>query len=204
MSNSEPLWTIADLGTLVARALAVDYDGQINGQVRDVPDRRTIRYYTTLGLIDRPTRIQGRTALYGLRHLLQLVAIKRLQAAGLSLGEIQQQLLALSSSALRKLARLPADLEMNPSRAPRESRESRPDRAAGPFWSAQPAEVPAAPSLVQSLHGIPLGEDATLLLKTSEPLAAEVVEAIHAAAEPLLQLLESRRLIRPRQKRGNP
>ena len=66
----------AELGTLVARALSVDYPGQSNGQVRDVPDRRTIRYYTTLGLLDRPAEMRGRTALYGQRHLLQLVAVE--------------------------------------------------------------------------------------------------------------------------------
>ena len=76
----EPLWTIDELGAVVALALSVDYAGQANGRVREVPDRRTIRYYTTLGLIDRPARMRGRTALYGRRHLLQLVAIKRLQA----------------------------------------------------------------------------------------------------------------------------
>src|ERR1700730_4103681 len=96
-SEAKPLWTIDELGRLVAAALSVDYAGQANGQVRDVPDRRTIRYYTTLGLIDRPAEMRGRTALYGRRHLLQLVAIKRLQAAGRSLTEIQQHLLGLAS-----------------------------------------------------------------------------------------------------------
>ena len=77
--RTQALWTIDELGSRVALALSVDYDGQASGRVRDVPDRRTIRYYTTLGLIDRPA-LRGRTALYGRRHLLQLVAIKRLQA----------------------------------------------------------------------------------------------------------------------------
>src|SRR5215467_13453823 len=107
MSRTEPLWTIAELGALVARALSVDYDGQTNGQVRDVPDRRTIRYYTTLGLIDRPAEMRGRTALYGRRHLLQLVAIKKLQARGRTLAEIQERLVGLTDAALRRLAQLP-------------------------------------------------------------------------------------------------
>jgi hypothetical protein len=80
------LWTLDELGARVALALAVGYDGQANGRVREVPDGRTIRYYTTLGLIDRPAAMRGRTALYGVRHLLQLTAIKRLQARGLSLA----------------------------------------------------------------------------------------------------------------------
>ncbi len=79
--------------------LAVDYAGQANGRVREVPDQRTIRYYTTLGLIDRPAEMRGRTALYGVRHLLQLVAIKRLQTHGLSLAEIQTRVVGRTDAA---------------------------------------------------------------------------------------------------------
>src|SRR5437867_10515760 len=60
-------------------------------RVSAAPDARTVRYYTTLGLIDRPT-IVGRQARYGRRHLRQLVAIKALQAGALPLAEIQQRL----------------------------------------------------------------------------------------------------------------
>ena len=74
------LWTIHQLSAEVERVLAVDYEGSRNGRVRDIPDLRTIRYYTTAGLLERPAEMRGRTALYGRRHLLQLVAIKKLQA----------------------------------------------------------------------------------------------------------------------------
>src|SRR5258707_7207380 len=103
------LWTLDELGARVALALSVDYDGQASGRVRDVPDRRTIRYYTTLGLIDRPAAMRGRTALYGLRHVLQLTALKRLQSQGLSLAEVQEQLVRRTHAALREVDRLPAD-----------------------------------------------------------------------------------------------
>src|SRR5260370_42330861 len=111
MTRAESLWTIHELGAQVALALSVDYAGPPNNRVRDIPDQRTIRYYTTLGLMDRPAELRGRTALYGRRHLQQLVAIKRLQARGLSLSAIQQQLLGLGDSALRRLARLPEGVE---------------------------------------------------------------------------------------------
>jgi hypothetical protein len=39
--------------------------------VRVRPDVRTIRYYGTLGLIDPPPEMTGRSARYGGRHLLQ-------------------------------------------------------------------------------------------------------------------------------------
>src|SRR5947209_4992852 len=97
--RTQNLWTIDELGSRVALALSEDYDGQASGRVREVPDRRTIRYYTTLGLLDRPT-LRGRTALYCRRHLLQLVSIKRLQAQGLTLAELQARLLGLTNAAL--------------------------------------------------------------------------------------------------------
>ena len=45
------------------------------------------------------------------------------------------------------------------------------------------------------VQGVRLSEGVTLLLETNRPLEAEDVEAIRAAAAPLLKLLEKRRLI---------
>jgi DNA-binding transcriptional MerR regulator len=104
----EPRWTLDELAERVDMALAVDYHGQPSGRVRAVPDRRAIRWYTTIGLIDRPVAHRGRTALYGPRHLLQLVAVKRLQAEGLPLVAIQQELAGATDSQLARVARLPA------------------------------------------------------------------------------------------------
>src|SRR3954465_7057584 len=131
------LWTIDALGTQAALALSVDYAGSPNGRVREVPDRRTIRYYTTLGLIDRPAEMRGRTALYARRHLLQLVAIKRLQARGLSLADLQKELLGRTNEELAEVARLPdpGELPGGPSTTPV------PDRRTEAFWSSPPASV---------------------------------------------------------------
>src|ERR687896_2416801 len=101
-------WTLDELAEQVDAALAVDYPGQPSGRVRAVPDRRAIRWYATIGLIDRPVAHRGRTALYGPRHLLQLVAVKRLQAKGLPLVAIQQELAGATDAQLARVARLPA------------------------------------------------------------------------------------------------
>ena len=76
---------------------------QPDARVSAAPDARTVRYYTTLGLLDRPG-YQGREARYGRRHLVQLVAIKALQAQGLSLSEVQQRLYGRSEQDLLSLA----------------------------------------------------------------------------------------------------
>ena len=151
---------------------------------------RTIRYYSTLGLIDRPAEMRGRTAFYGRRHLLQLVAIKRLQAKGQSLANLQQQLLGLSDMEIAAIARLPAQ----PS-GPKPPR----DRRSAAFWteSAAPAEKqdPVQSASSTPLQGVELSDSVTLLLHPARALEADDLEAIRVVAAPLLKLLQTRRLL---------
>ena len=77
-------------------------DAQADGRVGAAPDGRTVRYYGTLGLVDRPALV-NREARYTRRHLLQLTAIKALQAQGLSLAGIQERLYGRSNSELENL-----------------------------------------------------------------------------------------------------
>src|SRR6266540_1023172 len=106
MIDAPTLWTLDELAGRVDAALSVGYDGQASGRVRDVPDPRAIRYYTTLGLVDRPIARHGSTVLYGPRHLLQLVAIKKLQARGLPLARIQVELAGATDQQLQRVATL--------------------------------------------------------------------------------------------------
>jgi len=177
----ESTFTLDDLCTRAALALSIDYDGAPNDRVREVPDRRTVRYYTTLGLVDRPS-VRGRTAMYGPRQLMQLVAIKRLQSRGLSLHEIQRQLPALSDEELKALANI-AGVDDSPSPQP----PPRPRE----FWK-QPPPPPAAPATLQA---VPLGENIMLLVPLRRAPDAGDLAALRLTAAPLLRLLEVRRLI---------
>ena len=147
------LFPIADLRTLAARALQDGgYTPAASGRVRAVPDTRTIRYYTTLGLIDRPAEMKGRTALYSNRHVLQIVAIKRLQSQDMTLSDIQQSLLGADNRKLRKIASLPSgfwdsadDFLRNRKRQSSEQRKEKKAKAPGverrrDFWAASPDE----------------------------------------------------------------
>lgn len=93
MKTEEPVLTLDELSIQVGQLLNkyALLGAQQDHRVSPVPDARTIRYYTTLGLIDRP-RIDGRQAKYGRRHVLQILAIKALQAINLPLSEIQTRL----------------------------------------------------------------------------------------------------------------
>lgn len=103
-------WTIDQLISLAALALeATPYNGQPTARARETPDKRTVRYYTTLGLLDRPAEFRGRTAYYGRRHVMQLAAIKRLQAKGMTLVQIQAALAGADDERLARWAAIPAE-----------------------------------------------------------------------------------------------
>jgi DNA-binding transcriptional MerR regulator len=98
-----------------------------NGQVRQIPDERTIRFYISLGLLDRPVQMRGRTALYGRRHLAQVVAIKRLQQSGRSLAEIQQMWPTVDDRTLSRIS----GVEVEPAAVPKRG-------ASDAFWKRVP------------------------------------------------------------------
>lgn len=197
---NDELWTIEQLPDRVAELLlSDDYEGQSNGRVRELPNGRTIRWYTTIGLVDRPVGTRGRSALYGARHLLQLAAVKRLQAAGRTLAEIQEQLVGATNDQLADLAKVPRmDVAW----------VNQPIRTDG-FWrtpthtnetlhtdsvtSTIHDEIADSDSqrLAKHLHAIRLGDSVTVTLDaaTRAPDADELA-AIEAAATPLLELLD--------------
>ena len=201
--NQVPLWTIDQLGSKAAEALAFDYDGPPNDRVRDVPDRRTIRYYTTLGLIDRPAAMRGRTALYGKRHLAQVVAIKRMQAAGRTLAEIAELLPSFGDSALVHVSGVAV-----PRRSPPPA--ARPD-----FWKhpAPPAPVKPDPRPRARVHKLPrrtvarfaanavleLAPGVTISIDPGRAVTDADADALIAAARPLVAELRRRQLIQEEQ-----
>jgi DNA-binding transcriptional MerR regulator len=184
-------WTIDELAAQVAAALGDGYSGAPNGRVRDLPDARAIRWYATIGLVDRPAAMRGRTALYGPRHLLQLVAVKRRQAQGRRIAEIQQELAGAGDAALRAIAELPDPLPDRPAAAPPRPARFWTERPVAPRLAEAPAPDRAAPEL---LTGVPLGGGAVLLLPAAPD--HEDLSAIAAAAGPLLDLLSARGLLR--------
>jgi DNA-binding transcriptional MerR regulator len=197
------LWTLDQLTELVGTALAVDYPGQVNGRVRAVPDRRAIRWYTTIGLVDRPAEMRGRTALYGRRHLLQLVAIKRLQSRGRTLAEVQAELTGATDRTLRTIAALPAE---RLSAAGPPAPEPMPEPARERFWTERPAVAPdadetALATAIRLANGVTVVLDPTGVQPTH--LTAEQLAALRSAAAPLLAELARQRLTHQREP-GDP
>src|SRR5215472_7162346 len=142
--TAERRYTIAELADASAAALDALGIAAPNGQVRDRPDVRTIRYYSTLGLIDPPLEMTGRTALYGSRHLMQVLAVKAAQARGTSLADVQRTLVGASEEELRRAIGpgLPGPLAVTPT-APAPVDGDGPPPASHMFWRVPPAP-PAA------------------------------------------------------------
>ncbi len=207
-------WTIAELAGLAAETLAAagpaepaPGQGRADGRVRDVPNERLVRWYVTVGLVDPPLSRRGRVARYGRRHLLQLVAVKRRQAEGRSLAEIQAELAGATDETLAAVARVPG------TKPTPQARPAAPAR----FWTRQPGpgadphEADAGrPSEGASgcdvnrrraspvggiVHGVRLAAGVTLLLEgTDREPGPEDVTGIIEAAGPLLEELDRRQL----------
>ena len=96
-------------------------DGQPDGRVSAAPDGRTIRYYTTLGLLERP-KVVGRQANYSRHHVLQLLAIKSLQGMSMPLAEIQARLYGKSNRELEAILEAISSKRKNERRASEEIR----------------------------------------------------------------------------------
>ncbi|MFC7217468.1 helix-turn-helix domain-containing protein [Streptomyces polyrhachis] len=205
-------WTIGELARRAAQELGPE-GAASNGRVRELPSERLIRWYGTIGLVDPPLTRRGRVALYGERHLLQLVAVKRLQARGHSIAEIQTMLAGAPEGRLREAAELPAADGAAPGGA-RAAAGATPAAAAaapprGRFWAAEGRSAAAAP-LVEECGGpvewsftptvspaLQLAPGVTLLLAATpagRPTAEDLTVLTEAAA-PLLDALHRRGLL---------
>ena len=221
-------WTILELAELAAETLAVtgsdapfsrvgpdSVRAQANGRVRDVPNERLIRWYTTIGLVDPPLSRRGRVAQYGRRHLLQIVAVKRRQAEGRSLSEIQAELAGATDEALAAVACVPETgsapeaASAAPARfwarQPRESGQPRPvaaERVGLPTTAAAHGDYSDRGTALTGaglVHGVRLAPGVMLLLEGAdrEPGPDDVTEIVNAA-RPLLRELADRGLcLRP-------
>ena len=115
----------------------------VSGQAGEVVSERNIRYYRTLGLIDAPAG-----GGYGEKHLLQLTAVRLLQARGQPLRRIRELLHGRSVRELREIHR------RGLSEAQRTATSSRMTMPSGEeLWRAIPLNEDF---LLVSRHGTPL------------------------------------------------
>ena len=132
-----------------------------SGQAGESVSERSIRYYRTLGLIDAPT--EGG---YTDKHLLQLTAIRLLQAQGLPLRRIRELLYGRSVRELEEIRR----------------------RGLAELPQATAAVRVALPTADELWRAIPLNEDFLLMSRRGTPLTPDqreaVLQALRTGASP--------------------
>jgi DNA-binding transcriptional MerR regulator len=188
-------WTLPELVAEVAARIAA-LPAPKNGQIRAVPDERTVRYYAALGLLDRPSAMRGRTALYGAKHAAQIVAIKRLQTMGRSLSAIQDLWSTLDDATLARMSGIAFAAEPPPA-ARGEFWKQPPLPSVGPAAVAAPVPPAAAPTVELRIALAP-GAVLSIAVPDGIAISPDDVRALRAAAAPLLAELASRQLASPR------
>jgi DNA-binding transcriptional MerR regulator len=162
-------WTFHELVSEAARRISA-LPPPKNGQVRAVPDERTIRYYAAIGLLDRPAAMRGRTALYSARHLAQVVAIKRMQSAGKTLAEIRDAWATLDDQTLARMSGIAL---------PKKPRAA----ARAEFWKREPAPSvspppPPAPVMAAPELDVPQAVEMRIAIAPNVHIAVAVEDAI--------------------------
>lgn len=95
---------VAGLAEEAARILAESGAApQGRGTVTELPDERTVRYYLAEGLIPAAEEKQGTASVFGFRHLLQLLVVKKLQAEGLPIRAIRELVTGKTEPQLERL-----------------------------------------------------------------------------------------------------
>lgn len=103
--------SIEELVELAGRWTPAVAAGQSRHKVTEVPTERTLRYYVTMGLIDRPLGYEGTRARYGFRHFLQVLSIKALQARYFPLRKVRSMITGRPDAELEGvLLRMEGDL----------------------------------------------------------------------------------------------
>ena len=151
---------VAELTDEAAKILGEIGPAQERGTVSEVPDERTVRYYLSEGLLSPAEEKQGTASVFGYRHLLQLLVVKKLQSEHLPIRKIKElvdgrverdleRLLGVNeggatakNDALKYLETL-LTAQASPSR---QSHASRPQQPPGAMASRAMLSLPAQPA----------------------------------------------------------
>ena len=129
---------------------------QKRGTVSLVPDERTIRYYLAEGLIQAADEKQGTASVFTYKHLLQLIAVKKLQAEHLPIRKIRELVTDKDQQQLESLLGVTASAKRTDDKEAKRYLESllAPSMSFGSInnapQNAAPSSPPAAPSRRES------------------------------------------------------
>lgn len=180
-------WNLRDLAAIAGAILDASGVRPVNAAASAHPNERTIRFYVTRGLV-APPEGRGTAAIYGYRHLLQVLGIKLRQMEGATLGTITRETTEMTGDVLeRRVAAALGPALPGPDELPRAGGAAAP--SAGRSFQAMLARVPEGDEPKESpgpWFRVSVAPGVELLLAASHPLLA--------AGEDLETIAESVRL----------
>ena len=198
-------WSLRDLSALAGAILDSSGVFPINAAARAHPSERTIRFYVSRKLVTPPEG-RGTAAIYGYRHLLQILGIKLQQMEGATLESLEREFVGLPGDVVeRRVAaalgsRLPPPDQL-PLTVPAGEPRGKVGRALR-AWGLVPGPVRATPAegperTVRAPAGrvcrrLKLEGGAELLLDEQHPLFSRAIDdaAVAAAVERALAELQ--------------
>jgi DNA-binding transcriptional MerR regulator len=140
-------WNLRDLATVATAILDASNVRPINAAASTRPNERTIRFYVTRGLVTPPEG-RGTAAIYGYRHLLEVLAIKLRQMEGATLAAITKEMRETTGDTMeRRVAAAFGPGLLPPKRLALTRHDSAPRGRAGRAlraWAADETSVPNA------------------------------------------------------------
>lgn len=158
--NPHQRWSLEALADAAGDVLSElpSSSARVDGRVNPRPDVRTLRYYQSVGLLDRADAGYPRAEGYGYRHLLQVVATKALQAAGQPLAAIQRGLTGRTTAELEAAVRPALGAAVGPVEpAPGPPRLVTVELAPGLFVTIDPSRHDVDSTLRHLLNHLPPG-----------------------------------------------
>lgn len=160
-------WSLRDLSALAGAILEASAIYPINAAASAHPSERTIRFYVARTLVSPPEG-RGTAAIYGYRHLLQVLAIKLQQMEGATLDQLVKDLGGLPGDVVeRRVAAALGPKLPPPDQLPLTVPEGAPRGKVGRAllaWAAGEAAPGSRRGKGQLLRRISLGPGAELLL----------------------------------------
>jgi DNA-binding transcriptional MerR regulator len=144
---------VAELADWASRLVEEVVPPQERGSVSEMPNERMIRYYITEGLLASPLEKSGTSQVFGYLHLLQVLAVKKLQAEHLTIRKVREMLQERTVEELEVILGIGSGPPEKRKQAGREAATEyllsllrSPEASASRFQAADRAAVPAARS----------------------------------------------------------
>ncbi len=191
-------WNLRDLATVATAILDASNVRPINAAASARPNERTIRFYVTRGIVTPPEG-RGTAAIYGYRHLLEVLAIKLRQMEGATLAAITKEMRETTGDTMeRRVAAAIGPGLPPPQRLALSRTDSAPRGRAGRAlrgWAAREAPLPSpdadADSRAVLWSRIPVSPGVELHVRAGHALARareqHLADAVRMAVARLLE-----------------